>query len=186
MTKHEYLDPSGISDSAEICLTALSRLYHDHETGKHAAESLVVSCASAVEAYFDTVLTALILRNRPGDNRLFTALLGEVREDIFRTWDSRLTWLRQGFGISIAGDSATQNFRYVVELRNSLVHGGGMLTDYQVRDFARACQLKRQMSLHLGVHFKGRLILLMPGMGKKAVDLSRKIVCHLDEARGKA
>lgn len=181
MTRRQYLDPSRISYSGETCLATISRLYDQRETGRLADESLVIACASAVEAHFDRVLTVLIQRNQSRGNQFFEALLGEVRDDIFRAWDSRLNWLKRGFGISIAGDAATQNYRCVIELRNSLVHGEGRLTDFQVRDFSRACELKRQMSLHLGVQFNGRTILLMPDVGIKAVRLSREMVRHLDE-----
>lgn len=184
MTRHRYLDPSCISYSGEICLATISRLYENRENGRLADESLVISCASAVEAHFDRVLTVLIQQNESRGDQFFEALLAEVRQEIFRTWESRLSWLKRAFVISIAGDTATQNYRYVIELRNSLVHGEGRLTDFQLRDFGRACTLKRQMSLHLGVRFNGRAILLTPDVGVKAVRLSREMVSHLDDSGG--
>jgi hypothetical protein len=181
MTRHLYLDPSHISHSGETCLATISRLYEQSEIGRLSDESLVIACASAVEAHFDRVLTVLIQRNQCRGDQFFEALLGEVREEIFRTWDSRLSWLKRAFGISIAGDTATQNYRCVIELRNSLIHGEGRLTDFQLRDFGRACALKRQMSLHMGVQFNGRVILLTPDVGIRAVRLSREMVHHLDK-----
>lgn len=182
MTGHRYLDPSSISLSGETCLGAISRLYEQREIGRLADESLVIACASAVEAHFDRVLAALIEQSKSRGEPFFEALLSEARGDIFRTWDSKLSWLKRAFGVSIAGDAPTQNYRYVIELRNSLVHGEGRLTDFQLRDFGRACALKRQMSLHLGVQFNGRTILLTPDVGIKAVRLSREMVRHLDQS----
>jgi hypothetical protein len=71
----------------------------------------------------------------------------------------------------------------VIELRNSLVDGEGKLTDFQVRDFGRTCALKHEMSSRLGVRLEGRTIVLMPGVGRKAVELSREMVHHLDKGR---
>jgi hypothetical protein len=188
LAKQRYLDPSRISDSGEACLATISRLYGDHETGLLSSESLVISCASAVEAHFDRVLNELIKRNGPasnlssGSNQLFAALLDDVRDDMFRTWEARLSWLKRGFGISIAGDAETQNYRLVIELRNSLIHGNGHMTDSQIRDFRRACELRRQMALHLDVQFNGRVVLLMAFTGIKAVELSREMIRHLDNS----
>jgi hypothetical protein len=56
------------------------------------------------------VLIDLIAQNQPSSNQFFDALLSEIRDEIFRTWTSRPSWLQRGFGISIAGDAETQIF----------------------------------------------------------------------------
>jgi hypothetical protein len=163
-------------------LSALSRIFQQFEAGQLAEESLVVACTTAVEAHFDRVLNELINRSQATSNLLFDALLTATRDDIFRSWDARLNWLNKGFGIAIATDAPTQRYRLVLDLRNSLVHGNGQLTDFQIRNFNRAHELRRQMNLHLGVQFNGRRLLLMGDTGAKAVEFSREMVVHLDES----
>src|SRR5579859_291694 len=94
---------------------------------------LVVTCVTCVESHFDRVLRSLIAVSGVGENKFFNSMYEAIRDDIFKTWDSRLKWLDDGFGVAISGDSAIQDFRTMVDLRNAIVHGRGRLTEMQQR-----------------------------------------------------
>jgi hypothetical protein len=104
------------------------------------------------------------------------------RDEIFKTWDSRLKWLDNGFAVTIAGDRPIQEYRTLVELRNAVVHGQGHLTEYQSRNFQKLLALKQGMSRLLGVQFHGHEVLLPPYIGHKVIQICRSAIVCLDTA----
>lgn len=111
---------------------------------------------------------------------LARALHEEVEDSIFRTWEARRKWLSNGFGINVSGDKEAQDFDAVVNLRNSIVHGDGRLTDLQVGRFKDLFRLKEQYARVLSATVSGRAITLTPEVALKAATVSRDFVLHFD------
>lgn len=143
-------------------------------------EWIVVSSVSSVEAHITRLLSELIESEIAKMSKLSVALLSERRDDIFRTWDSRLEWLSKGFGVKVAGDREIQDCKYVADLRNAILHGGSELTPMQIRSFGGAVQLKRRLTRLLGVQFDGTGIKMDGRAGDLALGICRRAVYHID------
>lgn len=143
---------------------------------------VVVTCTTCIESHFDRVLNRLIETSDVELSRFSSALLENSRDEIFKTWDSRLKWLDSGFGISIAGDRPIQEYRTLVDLRNTIVHGQGYLTEIQQGNISRLLDLKRRMSRLLDVQFHGHRVLLPSDVGDKVIRTCRAAIVCLDTA----
>jgi hypothetical protein len=143
---------------------------------------IVVTCTTCIESHFDRVLNCLIEASGAGHDRFSNSLLENSRDEIFKTWDSRLKWLDSGFAVSIAGDRPIQEYRTLVELRNAIVHGQGSLTEIQLRNFQRLLDLKRRMTRLMEVQFHGHKVLLPPYIGPKVIQICRSAIVCLDTA----
>src|ERR1700729_2895253 len=116
------LDTSGLTRSGIVCLEELVQIaVLAHET-QVAAEWLVVTATTCVEAHFDRIINTLIMLSKIEDNSFGRSLLNDNYDDIFKSWDSRLKCLGQGFGVMLAGDQHVQDYRTLVDLRNAVVH----------------------------------------------------------------
>jgi hypothetical protein len=143
---------------------------------------IVVTCTTCIESHFDRVLNRLIEASGVGHDRFSNSLLENSRDEIFKTWDSRLKWLDNGFAVSIAGDRPIQEYRTLVDLRNAIVHGQGHLTEIQLRNIQKLLDLKRRMSRLLDVQFHGHKVLLPPYIGHKVIQICRSAIVCLDTA----
>src|SRR5579859_6868570 len=143
---------------------------------------LVITCATCVESHFDRVLRSLIAASGVRQNKFSNSLYEFLHDDIFKNWDSRLNWLKNGFSVAIAGDRAIQDFRTVVDLRNAIVHGQGHLTEVQQKSLERLLDLKRNLTRLLNVQFSGHKILIPPDIGLKVVKVCRDAVILLDNS----
>ncbi|MFG1751434.1 hypothetical protein [Streptosporangium sandarakinum] len=119
------------------------------------------------------------------DSVFVSALLASVGDDPFKTWDSRLTWLSNGFAISLKGDRPTGKFLSVVDVRNSIVHGDGKLTSMQVGKVSQFVNLRRELS-DLAIEISATRLIFSQESSTLAIIACREFVCHLDEMALKA
>lgn len=141
----------------------------------------VTASVATVEAYVTRCLARLI-EIRQDDRSAFEGeLLNQQRVEIFRSWDSRLSWLNKGFGIALQSLAATQQMRIANEVRNALVHGNAHLTDLQTQDLSKMIALKRDLLRVLDVHCVGRRVVLGERTLRLISDVSVRFVCAVED-----
>jgi hypothetical protein len=150
-------------------------------TDQDSIRAAVVSCATLVEAHVDKVIKSLFTADAAMSFRLTRVLRAEVEDSIYRTWEARRKWLSTAFGINVSGDKASQEFDAVVDLRNSIVHGDGQLTDLQLSKIKDLFRLKEQYARVLSAQMNGRSITLSSEVAIKSATVSRDFVLYFDE-----
>jgi hypothetical protein len=168
------IDPSEISESGDTCLTEIARLAGLVSTAGAPHAWLVTSAASSVETHVGWFIERLVELSEIETTNFGSALLRYAQDDMLKNWDARLGWLYRGFGIDIAGDSECQEFRVVVELRNSLLHGSGNVTRYQASTLPKLLALKKNLRTTLGVDSAGRRIILGEATPILALEVCRQ------------
>lgn len=111
---------------------------------------------------------------------LARVLHAEVEDSIFRTWEARRKWLSSAFDINVSGERASQEFDAVIDLRNSIVHGDGQLTDLQLSKLKDFFRLRDQYVRVLSAQVSGRFITLSSDVAVRAATVSRDFVLHFD------
>jgi len=168
--------------SGNRCLVQLTELAFTVDNRESTEAWIVVSCATSVENHVNRLLEALVATIRVENSAFMSALLAEVGDEIYRTWESRFHWLNKGFGIAVSGDKEIQNYMAVVELRNALVHGQDQLTPSQSRDLSKSLALKRKITRVLGVEFEGTHMHLGRAAARLSIEICRTAVVHLDKS----
>lgn len=176
----DSLGPSRLTASGSRCLGELVYIATLAFEGKISTEWVVVAGATAVEAHFNRVIESLVDISKVRASKFGGALLDELADDIYKSWDSRLKWLNRGFGVAISGDLVMQNYLTLVDLRNALVHGQGELTPLQQRNFLKLLSLKDRLRRTLGVDFRGPVIVMNDSSQAKAVRICREVTMHVD------
>lgn len=147
------VDPAKLTASGEHCLARLSALtLLDLPVPQFATSAMTV-----IEIHVSRVLARLIVLSDLQATKLGAALVDEMRDDINRTWDTRMSWLSRGFGLAIAGEAEYQRLNNVTELRNAVVHGDGRLTDYQTASLTKVIALQKDLRRHLDVQAAGSI-----------------------------
>ncbi|MBT2381467.1 hypothetical protein J7E90_30265 [Streptomyces sp. ISL-111] len=150
-------------------------------TDQEGIRAAVVSCATLVEAHVDKAIKSLFSDDAAMSFPLARTLHREVEDSIFRTWDSRRKWLSAAFNINVSGDKASQDFDAVIDLRNSIVHGDGQLTDLQVSKYKDLFRLKEQYARVLAAQANGRMIAFSSEVAVRSAIVSRDFVLHFDK-----
>lgn len=172
------INPSALSQSGERCL---DRLVDIHFLGLPTPQ-VFVPIASSVEVHVSAMVARLVVLSSISDNPFGAALLQEAERDLTRTWNDRYRWLNRGFGLQLSGDSVPQRFNTLVEVRNSLVHGDGQLSDDQHGlTLKKLVALKKDMKKHLGVTADGRLR-FGDDTKARAFAIAREYVQYFDQA----
>lgn len=176
------VDLTKLTASGILCLEELVQITLLDSQAKVPPDWLVITCATCVESHFDRVLRSLVTVSGVRQNRFSNSLYESLHDDIFKSWDSRLNWLKNGFGVTIAGDRPIQEFRTVVDLRNAIVHGQGHLTEMQQKNLQKLLDLKRSLTNLLNVQFSGPEIFIPSDIGLKIILICRNAVICLDNS----
>lgn len=143
-------------------------------------EDLIVALVTLAEAHIDRSIDELFAASRLLDLPLGAALFREVKDSIHRTWRSRYEWLSNGFGLKISGTLPAQEFDTLVELRNSIVHGNGRITDLQSSTTSKLVSLRASFRQSLGVECFGRRLVLDRGVENTASRIGCRYIAAFD------
>jgi hypothetical protein len=147
------IDPAKLTESGERCLRRLVELQRLGLPG----EQLVTAIGTAVEVHVARVLARLVTLSVVLDHRFGSALLARVEKDMNKSWPGRLGWFKSGFDLPIAESLTWGRFETVIEIRSSVVHGDGALSDMQSGGSVQALiKLHRRFFDDLHVEFPGR------------------------------
>ncbi|WP_426626089.1 hypothetical protein ACPPVW_08685 [Leifsonia sp. McL0607] len=146
------------------------------------AESVVMSAVATTEAYVDATIQRLV-DEASVQRSLFGKFMVERSTAGFKqSWVSRQDVLRDGFGIVIEPQKLVQHLTLVVEIRNVLAHGDGLLTSLQTANWSRAIELRRNLERKLGVLIDGRRVTIT----QNSVRISTRILIDYVLALGAA
>jgi len=144
-------------------------------------QDLIVALVTLAEAHVDRCIDALFAASPVLDLPLGAALFREVKDSIHRTWRSRYEWLSTGFDVKVSGTRPAQDFDTLVELRNTIVHGNGRITDLQSSNANRLASLKAGFRQTLGIESLGRRVVLGPGVETTASRIGCRFITAFDE-----
>lgn len=165
------------STSGERAILRIASILAEEKDGS----SAVVSFVTLTEAHVDTCLRRLFILSGALDSELSSHLYREVQDSIHRTWESRYRWLSQAFDIVIRGSKYEQDFSLLVELRNSVVHGNGGMTDFQVAKVPQMIAIRTGLQRCLGLETQGRKFLLDRHIIMPAARICRDYIQEFDQ-----
>lgn len=172
------VDPAQLTDSGERCLRRVSELY----VLRLPASTFSVVVMAPVEVHVTGILGRLIGQSSESSGLLGSALIAHVGDGFFDNWDLRLKRLKEGFGLSFAGDKPYQQLSLVVETRNAMVHGDGQLTARQTAKTAALKTLRRGLEATLDISCRGLVLEPAASSVDKTVDVVRGFVAAFDGA----
>lgn len=172
-----------LTTSGEDTLRRLSAILSATESGATTVDpgASIVACATLVEAHADRSIKGLFQFSGALDHGVTRALYEEIGESIYKAWPTRHQWLIRAFEIKIGGEKFAQDFDVVVNLRNSIVHGGGHLTSTQVSKIDRMVNLKKRLHDVVSVECLGRKLSLSKRTLPSAVRVCCEYVKGFDE-----
>nr|WSY51779.1 hypothetical protein OG999_17690 [Streptomyces sp. NBC_00886] len=170
------------STSGEMTILRIASLLAEAEQDKGDGSSYVVSFATLTEAHVDACLRHLFSASGVTENGLAKQMYTELQDSIYRTWDSRYKWLAQAFDVKVKGQRFEQDFGLLVELRNSIVHGGGHLTALQSAKVPQMIAIRSGLQRCLGLESHGRKFLLDCKIIVPAARICRDYIQGFDEA----
>jgi hypothetical protein len=132
------------------------------------------------ETAIDSEMKRLVSQSGVSQIQLGRALLDHAGSNIDGSWPRRLHWLKAAFDVEIGSSPEYQDFRVLVEFRNSIAHGDGMLTRRQSSKAADVLQLEGDLRRVLDVSTEGGRIFWSSETTHRAVRVARSFLVHLD------
>lgn len=145
-------------------------------------ESVIITSSTLAEAYVDEILRRLVELRSKAYGAFELLMVKEVRDRFYVSWDERLKWLTKGFQVGSQGSRVVQELRLLVELRNSIIHGGGALTQMQTGKLQAQLALERDLRRVLSVEVEGGRVAMGSDTPRLAVLIARAFILDLDSA----
>lgn len=98
-----------------------------------------------------------------------------------QSWANRLKWLRDGFGMDLAGSSIQNDMQTVIDLRNALLHGDGRLTPHQTRSLNKQLALERQLEKVLSITSEAKKLRLSSATAGTCMSIARNYIIYIDD-----
>lgn len=140
----------------------------------------VLRVTSLVEVYVDDLLDLLATRYLTGESEFERSISELVTAQLHQSWPQRRLWLRQSFGVSLDGAVADQDFSLLIDLRNTIAHGGGRLTFLQRKTLAAQLTMQDQFTKRLAVHCDGVRVVCTEATASLAMRVASDYVRGLD------
>lgn len=147
-------------------------------------EYAILRVSSIAEVYVDELLEALSSRHLSDTTTFERAVADLVGTQLRQSWSERRKWLNT-FGVALSGQSVSQDFDLVVDLRNAIAHGGGRITHLQRKSLAKQLSLLADFERKLGAHADGDRVTCTEATVQKAIKIVSQYVCALDDAAGR-
>lgn len=162
---------------SEDALRAISEL----GSSSPSSQSVVIGVATTVEIYIDHLLATFIRESGVQTSRFGSALVAETSDSMRQSWANRLKWLRDGFGLDLAGTSVQNEMQTVIDLRNALLHGDGKLTPHQTRSLNKQLALERQLEKVLAVVSEAKRLRLTTATAGRSKSIAREYIIYIDD-----
>jgi hypothetical protein len=170
------VDPADLTESGEDCMRRLVELERLHMP----PAPLITAIGTVVEVHVSRALTQLVRASRIESSAFGAALLNELEPTMTRTWRDRGHWLKLGFSVEYRGNKPYQDFEVLVDLRNTIVHGDGQLSDLQARSAIKdLVKMRAQFADRLEVALNERAR-FSPSTSTKALLIARAFVQDFD------
>ncbi|MGR0220874.1 hypothetical protein [Agromyces sp. ZXT2-6] len=166
--------------STQAAEGALSRLVGLLELNEVAPSAMLVSnVTTIVEVYVDHVLDFLIDQDPATQYAFGAALVSAHRREMHDSWPHRHDWLAKGFGLAIGATPEGNRLLSLVDLRNALVHGNGVLTERQTLDWRSLAKI-RSMEQVVKCRTNGRRVFVDETTVTTSVQIGRNYILTLD------
>ena len=171
------------SINCRITEDALNRLAHiaGRSTGDEGdTRETVLLVVSLVEEYVDALLDRLVDASGAGESAFGRIMLEKLQTGWHQTWTARREWLKDGFDVDWSTTSGSSKFATLLDLRNTLTHGGHALTGNQTKTLRSQLGLEKHMRDELLVRFDGRTIHLSASTAAVAIKVVDDLIRGLD------
>lgn len=168
--------PPALSEFAERALIGIADADSTTEP-----EYAILRVSAIAEVYVDELLEALSSRHLSETTTFERAVSELVGTQQRQSWPERRRWLST-FDISLSGQSVSQDFELVVELRNAIAHGGGRITHLQRKSLTKHLSLLADFERKLGAHADGDQVMCTVATVQKAIKIASRYIRALDEA----
>lgn len=175
------IDPAKLTSSGEKCLTRLADLQMQSHREGFSSDWIITSTVTALDAHTSRLLAQLIDLSSVRANVAGNAMYEHLREEMYRSWPNKLDWFKKAMQLPLAGDRPFQEFEVVIDLRNALVHGDGLLTPIQVRSLPKLVLLRKQLAKLLNVDCVGKRVHLSSDTPTRALAIARAFLVRCDE-----
>lgn len=169
------------NDERKLALLSLSQVERKTHDSPGNGDHALISICTTLEIYVDSALQRLIAASTIEESRFGRALLAHLEDQFGQSWTTRLRWLSNGFEISLAGTEVDGDRATIVEARNAIVHGGGMLTARQTRDVREALDLQRRLRERMGADLNGHSLVIGGRAVRWSLGIARAYIRTLAE-----
>jgi hypothetical protein len=165
---------------AEATMDAFARLRRELGDGTVPVPYAIVLSVTAVEAYADRVLEALVTDSGISQIPLGRMLLKEKKDRLHESWPSRHRLLAL-FRLAPVSN-VREPFETLVDLRNAFAHGGHGLTPRQKQSLPALIGLESRMRQYLDVSSDGALLYYTQGTAERGVSICIAFIDAVDSA----
>lgn len=165
-----------VTGAGELALREIARLTLSSES----TTQLIVTLATICEAHVAEVLEALVEDARAGSSSFSEATFKRIEDGMYSSWRSMHEWLKDGFGLQIAGRATTERLGDLVDLRNAIVHGNHRLSRNQTKTTIAAIKTSRKLARALDVQFDGISIIFGKETRTQALSIVRAFILDFD------
>lgn len=171
-------NPAELTESGERCLRRVLDLVRADLPAPH----FVTASLTSVEAHVSRMLARLIVLSDAQTITFANAMIAHLEEDFNKSWESRMKWLSDGFGLSFAGGSEYQDLKIVIEARNAVIHGEGQLTDRQTKSLTKLMQMRKRLFDVAEIDCRGVTLRFSPRSVARSQDAIVTFVTAFDAA----
>lgn len=165
-----------LTEAGEATLRSIVRLRLSDES----TERVLILLATLVEVHVAKTLRVLVGLGGVDRSRFESALVADVEENMYMSWPSMWKWLSLGFDLQIQGAGPAQSFDSCIDVRNAIIHGYGMLTEVQSRNFGSSISLRSNANRRLGVQFIGNRVVVGERTRELALLAARDFTLYFD------
>ena len=144
------------------------------------ADSLSIALVTELETFTDSVLEDLIDQSEARDSGFGRELIKSIGTQFYQSWPERKKWLRS-FD-SWVDDISEREVLTLVDLRNSIAHGGGHLTRKQRSEFTKLVSLELNLKEVIDYTTEGGQLFAGKNSLNRIFQISRRYLRCLDEA----
>lgn len=168
------------TERQERVLTRLSKLRQSHEAGEVPHSWVIVSACTTLEsAVSDKLQTLLATRATYSNDVLVQRMIKAQRNDMDRSWVTRLDWLAHGFGVKLSKVDEV-DLLAMVDLRNAIAHHSDMFTSRQVNDYAKFLTTRRLLETRFLLHTRGTKFTVTADTAGKVLRVARRVATRPD------
>lgn len=142
----------------------------------------VLFVVSEVESQVDKLIRGKIYSLGLGHSSVSDYFINNHLPEYFGTWSKRKSLLKGLFNFDGYSCAVGQEFDSLVDIRNSLMHGGGSLTELQRKNFRNSLKMKRKLESKFSVRFSGNRMVLEGSASRVAGEVSVRFLIAVDEA----
>lgn len=167
-----------VTTGTEDCLARI-RIACEYGTSPR---ELVLAAVPEVEFRIDAMIRDAALNSNMKKCRIGEFFIEEKLSSYFQTWAARESFLTGVFDCNLSGITIGQNFKLLVEIRNSLVHGNGSLTALQTKSLQSLIKIRGNLEKVFDLQVDGTRLMLDSLDRRKVSDVACEYLIFIDQS----